>query len=98
MPFDHPLAQARETWKWPDIACVISAGEALVRPDIFRSKYASDCSRFCKDGAGKAVAYDDFYKYWISTFDPRMETDQVCPGKNTSEHGIFCSCSFPDRL
>lgn len=101
-PFEHPLGQARQTWMWPDIACVVGAGQALVKPDVFRSKYNSDCTRFCQEGAGKtvAVAGDDFYKWWKSVDWTGAETEeQVCPGaEDASRRGVKCSCSFPDRL
>jgi len=97
-PFEHPLSQIRQTWMWPDTSCILGVGEVLVRPEAFRNKYGSDCSRFCKEGAGKAINPDGFYKYWISVSSPDTGTEQACPGTDESRRGVKCHCSFPDRL
>merc|ERR1711879_653059 len=91
-PFEHPLGQIRQTWMWPDVACVVGVGEVLVRPDAFRATYDSDCSRFCQEGAGKAVAPDDYYKYWISVLsvDGTDTEEQACPGTDPARRGVKC--------
>merc|ERR1712107_721488 len=96
----HPLSQTRQTWTWPNIACVLSSGEVLVRTEAFHTIYDSDCSRFCTEGAGKTVTPDNFYKYWISVTNPDYADaeEHTCPGTDASRRGVKRHCSFPDRL
>jgi len=98
LPFDHPRAQAPRSWRWPDIVCILGSAEVLVKPEVFRSKYGSDCSRYCVEGAGKAVSADDVYAYWISVNEATEATEHVCPDADDSKRGVKCHCSFPDRL
>lgn len=95
--FSHPLGQARQTWGWPDIACVISDGEVLVLPDAFKNKYDSDCQQFCVNGAGASV-HGNAWQYWMSVGGKGTGVAEVCPGKPDSQVGVRCHCSFPDRL
>jgi hypothetical protein len=97
-PFAHPLGQARKTWGWPDIACVITDGEVLVLPDAFKNKYNSDCQQFCVNGAGKSVhGGSSTWQYWLSVDGSGTGVAEVCPGKPDSQVGMRCHCSFPDR-
>jgi len=100
-PFAHPFARARETYKWPDTECVISAGVALVNSDKWVNKYDSSCQKYCVEGAGKAVMGDgpeDLHEQWIEFWVPNQGLDICCPGDvKCDRRGIMCHCSFPDR-
>lgn len=98
-PFDHPLAIARQTWSWPDVACVVSAGEVLVELAAFRGKYESDCQNFCKHGASKVVGQNGWGKNWFSLYGSGAGLEETCPGHLAGHRkGARCHCSFPDRL
>lgn len=99
MPFSHKLAQARETYRWPDIAAVCGAGEALVEPQAFYSMYDSSCSEYCMRGAGRVVM-PELNTFWISIDCDGCGQPGSCKADLTQQGatGILCVCSFPDRL
>merc|ERR1712039_1115040 len=98
--FAHPLAQARATWVWPDVACIAAPGTAFVKPEAMREKYGS-CEKYCHQGAGVAVMQYDGQTWsgasnmWFATGDG---IEQCCPGDaQCTRRGVKCGCSFPDR-
>lgn len=98
-PFAHQLAQARQTYRWPHITAVCSAGEALVDSAAFYGEYNSSCTEFCMRGAGRVVM-PELSQYWIGTDCPGCGEPGSCE-HDTCDHaytGIRCACSFPDRL
>lgn len=99
MPFSHMLAQARETYRWPDIAAVCGAGDALVEPDAFYSMYGSSCSVYCMWGAGRVVM-PELNTMWMSLDCDGCGQPGSCKADLTQQAatGIRCTCSFPDRL
>lgn len=96
-PHARPEARARETSKWPDIVAVCSTGEVLVDPHAFAETYGSDCWAFCRDGAARDQIGAE---HWISMVGKGSNVSRTCPGDypGTQNWGVFCSCSFPDRL
>eukprot|EP00929_Paragymnodinium_shiwhaense_P009397 TRINITY_DN113567_c0_g1_i1.p1 TRINITY_DN113567_c0_g1~~TRINITY_DN113567_c0_g1_i1.p1 ORF type:complete len:237 (+),score=14.50 TRINITY_DN113567_c0_g1_i1:84-713(+) len=99
LPFAHPLAQARETYRWPDLVAVCSAGEALVSPQAFYSTYGSSCEEYCMRGAGKVVM-PEWSQFWRSIGCDGCGQPSSCPADNGKDAytGIRCICTFPDRL
>jgi hypothetical protein len=99
LPFESILAQARESFRWPNVSAICGPSTVLVNAKAFRTLYKGDCMEYCRSGAGRTV-HPDFYGYWISV---RLEdTDRAvgqCPGEARESHGdaIPCQCSFPDR-
>lgn len=97
LPFTHQLAQARESFRWPDVSSICGSSLVLVNADAFARSYKSDCMEYCREGAGMVV-HPSFHQYWISV---RLEvsTPGRCPGDDQSSYGdaVPCHCSFPDR-
>eukprot|EP00929_Paragymnodinium_shiwhaense_P035929 TRINITY_DN19324_c0_g2_i3.p1 TRINITY_DN19324_c0_g2~~TRINITY_DN19324_c0_g2_i3.p1 ORF type:complete len:215 (+),score=21.67 TRINITY_DN19324_c0_g2_i3:175-819(+) len=98
-PFADPLAQARQTYRWAHIVAVCSAGEALVDPLEFHSRYGSDCETYCRRGAGEVVD-PEFSYMWKDYYVEGAGQLGHCTGDETkkSYEGVRCYCTFPDRL
>lgn len=96
-PHAHAQAKARKTPQWPDLVAVCSTGEVLVQPDAFLKVYDSDCQTYCRKGAARGQLGAE---HWISMVGKGEADPVTCPGESnmTDIRGVFCSCSFPDRL
>ena len=90
--FAHPLAQARQTERWPDVLAVCGAGDVLVEPTAFSETYGGRCESFCRR-AGLAIQES----LW-EVADPTSGTLRRCRGDKDGPQGAFCECSMQDRL
>merc|ERR1712232_1274030 len=96
LPFAHGLAQARESYHWPNVSRICSSDLVLVTAHAFANLYQGDCTVYCQEGAGKAVRVIDdpsFYQLWISVRLSETENSAGrCPGDGAGSRADAVPC------